>query len=138
MLADVVGMIRRHPAAAQRIRCGYARVFRPTSTDVIKRTVGTTAPDQCGNRVDDEPQLVHRVLTLASGPCNLSIFAGTGRTLITRGGGAALGLDGLLPLGWLTGRCPTPFHLKLSWADDLSLARQQVGCAEQQISARNS
>src|ERR1700746_3073020 len=100
MFADVVGMIRRHPSGAQRILCGYACVFRPAPTNVIKGPVGTTAPNQSGNRVDDEPQLVHRFLTLAGEERNLSAF-------VTRGRGAALRLDGLLRLRWLTGRCAT-------------------------------
>src|SRR5215471_3237132 len=58
MFGKVVGMIGRHPAGAQRIPCGYARVLRPTPTDVIKRPVRATAPNQCGNCVDDQPQLL--------------------------------------------------------------------------------
>src|SRR5215813_4051251 len=58
MFAKVVGMICRHPAGAQCVPCGYACVLRPTPTDVVKRPVWATAPNQGGNCVDDQPQLL--------------------------------------------------------------------------------
>src|SRR5580704_2145011 len=49
-------MERIHPAPAQTVLQGKARIFLKFSVEEISRAIGQFAPDYCGDCVNDEPQ----------------------------------------------------------------------------------
>src|ERR1700674_2959991 len=65
-----------HPAPAQPVLQGEARIFPKMRVQEISRAIRRLAPDYCGNCVNDEPQVLFdnirrsvRVAVARIGPC---------------------------------------------------------------------
>jgi hypothetical protein len=69
-------MERTHPAPAQTLLQGKARIFPKISVEEISRSIRQFAPDYCGDCVNDKPQAlfddIRRFMSIAVlrvGPC---------------------------------------------------------------------